>query len=155
MSTIAALTVSLELGVPVAQGYQFFVHEFARWWPVLSHSLSRHANTRCHLDPVSGGAISETAPDGTVHLWGEVQALEPGRRIRFSWFPGRDDSTAQWVEVSFEASADDGCKLTLTHGGWEVLGEIAPILRQQYGPGWEQVLQDSFARALIAAAPSQ
>jgi hypothetical protein len=35
--------------------------------------------------------------------------------------------------------------MTLTHGGWEALGEIAPILRREYVAGWQRVLGIRFA----------
>jgi hypothetical protein len=36
-------------------------------------------------------------------------------------------------------------RVTLTHGGWEALGEIAPILRREYASGWRDVLENHFA----------
>jgi hypothetical protein len=35
--------------------------------------------------------------------------------------------------------------VTLTHGGWEALGEIGPLLRQEYVPGWRLVFGQRFA----------
>jgi hypothetical protein len=43
------------------------------------------------------------------------------------------------------APAGAGARVTLTHGGWEALGEIAPILRREYDRGWRDVLDRSFA----------
>ena len=73
---------------------------------------------------------------------GATTAL-PGERLRFSWHPGREADSAQWVEVSFERMGR-GSRVTLTHGGWETLGEIAPILRREYVPGWQQVFGELF-----------
>ena len=91
-----------------------------------------------------GGTVAESAADGTRHVWGVVQTLEPGRRIRFSWHPGREPESAQWIEVAF-APAEFGSRITLIHGGWEALGEIAPILRREYVAGWQHVLGIMFA----------
>jgi hypothetical protein len=42
--------------------------------------------------------------------------------------------------------------VTLTHGGWEALGAIAPILRREYAAGWRGVLGDFFARFASGAS---
>ena len=38
-----------------------------------------------------------------------------------------------------------GSRVTLTHGGWEALGEIGPLMRQEYLPGWRHLLGRLFA----------
>ena len=57
----------------------------------------------------------------------------------------------EWTapKARFEAVAA-GCRVTLTHGGWEALGEIAPILRREYAAGWPAVLGESYARFAAA-----
>jgi len=144
------IVLATELDVSPACAYHLFTERFAEWWPAGTHSLSRDPGTSCHLDARRGGAVDELAPDGTRHAWGEVLEVEPGRRIRFSWYPGREPKTAQWIEVEF-AQAAGGSRVTLTHGGWEALGEIAPLLRQEYLPGWRHV----FANLYAAFARSQ
>lgn len=144
MDETAPIVVSLELDVSSSDAYAAFTEGFADWWPVATHSLSRSVATRCRLEPRPGGPLEEEAPDGTRHTWGEVLQLEPDRRLRFSWFPGRERASAQWVDVEFTPLAT-GSRVTLTHGGWEALGEIGPLLRREYGPGWAQVLSQSFA----------
>lgn len=142
---LAPIVVTLEIAAPPAQCYQRFTAGFGDWWPVRTHSLSRDAATRCVLEARIGGRVLETAPDGTEHLWGNVTAAEPGRTVRFTWHPGREAGSAQWVEVLFEA-APTGCQATLTHAGWESLGEIGPLLRQQYASGWRHLFGELFAR---------
>jgi uncharacterized protein YndB with AHSA1/START domain len=111
---------------------------------IATHSLSRNNATRCRFEPRVGGALDEQAPDCTRHVWGEVLAVEPGRRIRCTWHPGREPASAQWVEVKF-LSAAGGSRVTLTHGGWEALGEIGPLLRREYVSGWQNVLGVGYA----------
>jgi uncharacterized protein YndB with AHSA1/START domain len=145
------IVVSVELPVPPGRAFAAFASGLAGWWPVATHSLSRQASSRCSLDARPGGALEEITTDGTRHRWGTVEAVDAGRRLRFSWHPGREAESAQWVEVRFEAVAA-GCRVTLTHGGWEALGEIAPILRREYAAGWPPVLGESYAR-FAAARP--
>lgn len=136
---LSPIVIELDLELSAAAAFDRFTAGFADWWPVSSHSLSRTDTTRCLLEARTGGRLYEIAPDGTEHVWGHVVALDPGSRIRFTWHPDREAASAQWVEVSFDAAAAGRCHARLRHGGWEALGEIAPILRNQYGPGWQHV----------------
>ncbi len=144
MSATDPVVVAIELAAGPAQAFAAFTADFADWWPVATHSLSRREGTRFRLEASPGGVLEERAPDGSRHRWGTVESVEPGRQLRFSWHPGRDVDSAQWVEVLFEESGP-GCRVVLTHGGWEALGEIAPILRREYVAGWQAVLAGCYA----------
>ncbi len=144
MDTPEPIVVTVNLALSPVAAFDAFTRRFADWWPATSHSLSRQPATRCRLEARLAGVVEECAPDGSLHAWGEVQAFEPGRRIRFSWHPGREPETAQWIEVTFDAMPGGSCA-TLTHGGWEALGEIGPLLRQEYAAGWQQVFGEQFA----------
>lgn len=143
------IVVAVELPAPAERAFADFTAGLAGWWPVGTHSLSRDPASRCSLDARPGGAVEEVTAGGARFRWGTVTAVEAGRRVRFSWHPGREADTAQWIDVTFEA-AGTGCRVTLTHGGWEALGEIAPILRREYAAGWPDVLGGSFARFCAA-----
>ena len=138
------IVLSVVLPVSADQAFELFTSRFAEWWPVATHTLSRDVATVCRIQGEAGGTVEELSPDGTPHRWGTVEIFEPGRRLRFTWHPGREPESAQWVDVDFEA-LDSGSRVTLMHGGWEALGEIAPILRREYAAGWRIVLGESFA----------
>jgi uncharacterized protein YndB with AHSA1/START domain len=139
------IVLAIDLDSTPLEAYRRFTEGFGYWWPVLTHSLSRDAATRCALEARPGGRLFEVAPGGDEHLWGTVEAASAGESVRFSWHPGREADSAQWIEVTFEP-AGQGCHATLVHGGWEALGEIAPILRREYVPGWRHVFGELFAR---------
>lgn len=150
MTAIDPIVLSVDVPATPERAFDAFASRFADWWPVATHSLSRDAATACRMVLAPGGAVEERAPDGAWHRWGTVETVEAGRRLRFSWHPGREPESAQWVEVGFEP-AGDGSRVTLTHGGWEALGEIAPILRREYAAGWRRVfgeLYPAFLRRL-------
>ena len=144
MKDIEPIVVSVDLPLVPADACAAFTARFADWWPVATHSLSREAATRCSMDATPGGVIEELAPNGERHQWGTVLSFEPGHRLRFSWHPGREPESAQWVDVEFTPQGT-GSRVTLTHGGWEALGEIAPILRREYAAGWKNVFGRIYA----------
>jgi len=148
MTDVPPVVVSVDLPVPPATAYAAFVARFADWWPGATHSLSRDAATRCRLDATPGGVVEERGPDGSCHRWGTVESVEPGRRLRFTWHPGREPESAQWVDVEFLASGA-GTRVTLTHGGWDALGEIAPILRREYQGGWQHLLEAVYSEFVV------
>jgi uncharacterized protein YndB with AHSA1/START domain len=143
MAGAEPIEITIEVDVSPAVCYERFTAGFGEWWPTLTHSLSRHADTRCKLQAHAGGRLFETAPDGTEHTWGFVTGLVAGERLGLTWYPGREAESAQWIEVTFEP-AGQGSRVTLVHGGWEALGEIAPILRREYAHGWQHVFGELF-----------
>ena len=147
------IVLSVDLPVPAERAFEAFAPQFASWWPAATHSLGRDGATACRLRCEAGGAIEERTDDGPWQLWGTVEAFEPGRRLRFTWHPGREPESAQWVDVIFEPLGS-GSRVTLTHGGWEALGEIAPILRREYAAGWQFVFGERYAGFARSFAPS-
>lgn len=144
MTAPEPIVLSVDLPVPPERAFECFAPLFASWWPVATHSLSRDVATAVRMQAAPAGAIEERDPGGAWHRWGSVESCEAGRRLRFTWHPGREPDSAQWVEVTFEPVAG-GTRATLTHGGWEALGEIAPILRREYAAGWQHVFGDVYA----------
>ncbi|MGD2050516.1 MAG: SRPBCC domain-containing protein [Chloroflexota bacterium] len=56
-----------------------------------------------------------------------------------TWHPGRENETAQEVEVMFTAEGT-GTRVELTHRNWALLGERAEEMRESYVQGWDLVL---------------
>ncbi len=97
-----------------------------------------------HVGPRPAAPWRSAAPTDAGIAGAPSSRSTPGRSLRFTWHPGREPESAQWVEVVFEP-AGAGTRATLTHGGWEALGEIAPILRREYAAGWNEVFGKLFA----------
>jgi Activator of Hsp90 ATPase homolog 1-like protein len=72
--------------------------------------------------------------------WGRILAWEPPDRLVCSWYPGHNPDTAQELEVAFQDDAH-GTRVTLTHIGWERLGDERMASRTGYDEGWDIVLQ--------------
>ena len=141
---LAPIVLAVAVDAPPARAFDYFTRDIGRWWPLARFSCGGQDALDVRFEPQVGGGILERTRDGTLHRWGTVTAWAPGRHLRFTWHPGRDDRAAQWVELAFEA-AGAGTRVTLTHGGWAALGDSAVASRNEYGNGWQTVFAQSFA----------
>ena len=91
------------------------------------------------MEPRLGGAVIEIAADGARHVWGEVLEWAPGAALRMTWHPGKMAEQGTQVRVTF-APDGDGCRVELTHSGWEALEDGAKM-RAGYNSGWDGVLE--------------
>jgi len=144
-AAIEPIVVTVPLGCPPERAFGYFTRDIAKWWPLAKHSVCRDRAASVAFEPRTGGRLFEIDHEGNVHIWGMVSEWNPPGRLRFSWHPGHDEATAQWVEVTF-ARNPKGTLVTLTHGGWEALGERAVTTRANYAGGWPTVIGTLFAK---------
>ncbi len=130
--------------------FRIFTEDIDSWWPLATHSVGQGKAVSCTFEGHHGGRIYETLDDGSIRLWGSVLTWDPPRRMVFSWHPGRDASTAQEVEVTFEDLAGGMTRLELGHRRWETLGDEGAKLRERYQSGWPGVLEEYIARCRLA-----
>jgi uncharacterized protein YndB with AHSA1/START domain len=142
-TALAPIEIDVVVPCDARRAFDYFTRDIARWWPLRTHSCAKEHAASVAFEPGEGGGLVETARDGTTHRWGTVKTWEPGRRVAFTWHPSRDPSTAQLVEVVFR-DHPSGARVTLTHGGWEALGERAAAMRDAYRGGWAIVLGRAF-----------
>lgn len=135
--------------VPLApeQAFELFTERLRQWWPLASHSIGGESTHDVLVDGRVGGRIIETAADGTEHSWADIIAWDPPHRFVMAWHPNPAPVAASIVEVRFEPTAS-GCRLHLEHRGWDEFGaELGAATREQYEPGWDQVLDPYLAAA--------
>lgn len=130
---------TITVGWGQAAAFRRFTEEIATWWPYRTHSVGEKEVKTVVFEGRVGGRVYEEHLDGRRFQWGEVLVWEPPARVRFTWHPGRDSSTAQEVELQFVA-LESGTRLELTHHGWEKLGRLARRGRRGYNLGWRYVL---------------
>jgi len=119
--------------------FQRFTVRLGSWWPVRTHSIGGNRLQKVVFEPGVGGRIYEEHQDGRRFQWGRVLDWDPPRRVKFTWHPSRDPSTAQEVEVTF-APEGTGTRLLLVAAGWEKWGPKAARARKGYSVGWAYVL---------------
>lgn len=137
--TYEPVVKTVKVPISPTAAFELFTAGIARWWPLETHSVEGDDAATCVFEAGVGGRIYEKAGDGTEHEWGRVLEWDPPARVLFSWYPSRDDSTAQKVEVTF-LPVGTGTKVELVHSGWETLGEAAAAKRADYDTGWDLTL---------------
>lgn len=125
--------------LPVEQAFELFTVGIASWWPLDTYSIGEEKAKSCVLEGKQGGRIYEIMDDGSEAEWGKVTTWEPPHKLAFTWHAGRDEATAQLVEVTFRAY-EDGTEFELIHSGWELLGDAGVTARESYERGWDTVL---------------
>lgn len=119
--------------------FKRFTAGFADWWPSKTHSIGGEKLERIVFEQQAGGRIYEEHNDGRRFQWGQVVLWEPPMRVKFTWHPSRDPSTAQDVEIQFVREGN-GTRLELTSSGWERWGKGAKRAHRGYDVGWGYVL---------------
>jgi len=145
---LAPVVKSIEVRRAASDAFRMFVHEATRWWPLDTHSLSPENGTKAieHVvEPRVGGRVYEITADGREFFWGEVLAYEPGARFAMTWQLEQPRAQTGEIDVRFEPTGDTSCRVTLTHTGWERMGELGPQTREGYNQGWGQLFAHNFA----------
>jgi hypothetical protein len=138
-SVLPAVKKSVTVGLPVEEAFRLFTSKIHTWWPLATHSIGEENAETCIMEEKEGGRLYEVLKDGSQKEWGTILVWEPPRRFITSWHPGRENSTAQEVEVVFTAESQ-GTRLDLSHRNWELLGANAQETRKNYVQGWDYVL---------------
>lgn len=103
-------------------------HLLELWWPAAAST-----------EPWPGGSYHLSWPAMNWHLRGEYTALEPGKRLAFSWrWDHEPDLPTRQVEILFEP-AGDGCRLIVIHGTYDDSPRDQED-RQSHLDGWTHFL---------------
>jgi uncharacterized protein YndB with AHSA1/START domain len=140
------LRKSIMVKAPPEKAFRIYTEEIATWWPIETHSVAGEKVVTVVFEGQVGGRLFEREADGTEHLWGTVMAWDPPNRLVYTWHPGRDEETAQEVEMRFIREGD-GTRVELVHRGWENLGADAKQVFENYDGGWDFVLGQRYAGA--------
>lgn len=144
---------TIDVPCPPERAFDIFARDFSAWWPKAKHSVSAMGGNPAKsvtLEPKSGGRIAEIGHDGTHHDWGSVATYDPHSRLSLLWHIGKPAEEATHVDITFAASAT-GTKVTLTHHGWDALGDAAQSMRDGYNAGWVHVFEECFSAACTGA----
>ena len=136
---------SVTVSVPVERAFEVFTAEIGTWWPLRTHAVDTERSETVVMEGRVGGRLFERAPTGEEHVWGTLVAWEPPNRIVYSWHPGREEETAQEVEITFSPEGE-GTRVDIRHYGWERLGDRLEETIASYNEGWDKVIA-VYARA--------
>jgi uncharacterized protein YndB with AHSA1/START domain len=145
---LAPVVKSIDVRRKPTDAFRLFTEEISAWWPMKKHTRAKDAagevTVRVDFERRVGGRIFETLNTGEQREWGEVLAIEPGRRVLFSFSMGRPREKSGEVEVRFDPLDADTCRVTLTHSHWERFGDEAEAMRRGFSGGWDAVFNDGY-----------
>ena len=136
---IEAVHKSLVVNCAPERAFEVFTREIQSWWPKHTHSIGKETIVEIVFEERVEGRVYERLSNGEEGEWGRVLTWDPPRSFSMSWYPGHDSSEATELTVRFMPEGD-GTRLELEHRGWEILGEPAAEIRNNYDSGWDQVL---------------
>jgi len=145
------LVVETTVDTPIDAAFDAFVLNIDAWWPMDPFSMSKGLLS---LDPTIGGAVVETAADGTRFVWGHVTAFEKPTLGELAWHVGSTVDTATQIRVTCYALEDGTTQVRLVQSGWEALGDKAAQIRGQNEGGWRTILGTHFAQ-YVAHRPEE
>ena len=134
---------------PPNRAFEIFTGDLAVWWPADKHSVSAMSGNiarSVNAEAAKGGKIWEIDHTGARIDWGSFLDFDPHSHIRIAWHINQPASKATEVAVRFDAQGT-GTKVTLTHSGWEILGEAAENTRNGYNGGWVHVFEEKYKAA--------
>jgi uncharacterized protein YndB with AHSA1/START domain len=131
MTTISPIRISGETVATVDAAWAALTEpaQVARWFAVTT--------------PVAGGAGSTYSidfADGSV-IDGVIREIVPHRRLSYTWQWRGHEEKPTLVTWELAPLADEGCRITLTHEGWQEAG-ADEALRDDHAGYWEGYLAD-------------
>lgn len=133
------ITKSVHVLAPPEHAFRVFTEGIHTWWPVRTHAVDPKSAETVVLEGREGGRLYERTAGGEEYVWGTVVSWDPPRRLGYSWHPGREEDTAQEVELTFTPDGD-GTRVDLRHWGWEKLGDRIKATVADYNEGWDIVI---------------
>lgn len=76
-----------------------------------------------------------------------IKPIDPNNPVTMDLHMGMPPKQASLAEVIFVPLTEDRTRVMLTQSNWEGFGDMAEMLRQHYGPGWDII----FAQSHLAA----
>jgi uncharacterized protein YndB with AHSA1/START domain len=134
------ITKTVTVNAPVEKAFRVFTEEVATWWPFEGHSVSDTEAETVVIEGRVGGRMFERSRSGEEFLWGTIQVWEPPHRFATTWHPGRDEQTAQELELRFSSEGAQ-TRVELEHRGWERLGDEGEPRARNYDEGWNATLE--------------
>jgi uncharacterized protein YndB with AHSA1/START domain len=131
MTTLTPIRISGETAATVDAAWAALTEpeQVARWFAETS--------------PVEGGAGEAYSIDfgeGGV-IDGVIRELVPGRRLSYTWQWRGQEEAPTLVTWELEPLVGHGCRITLTHEGWQEAG-ADEALRDDHAGYWEGYLAD-------------
>jgi Activator of Hsp90 ATPase homolog 1-like protein len=144
LASLAPVTKSVHVKVPIAHAFEVFTSGLSRWWPT-THGIGKKPIRTVVMEPRLGGRWREIAEDGTETCAATIILWEPPHRFVMLW-----QISALWkpeaamkseVDVRFTADGPEATDVVLLHHKFETMGdEAGASMRRDVDGGWPGLL---------------
>jgi uncharacterized protein YndB with AHSA1/START domain len=139
-TVIEPIRKSLVVETTPERAFRVFTEQHGAWWPLATHHIGKTPPEAAVIEPRAGGRWYERAADGTICLWGHVQAWEPPHRLVLLWQIASDwaydESFSTEIEVRFVALGPARTRIEFEHRQLERFGDRAAAQRETMDGGW-------------------
>jgi uncharacterized protein YndB with AHSA1/START domain len=145
LASLAPVTKSVHVKVPIAHAFEVFTSGLSRWWPT-THGIGKKPIKTVVMEPRLGGRWREIAEDGTETCAATIILWEPPHRFVMLW-----QISAQWkpdaamkseVDVRFTADGPEATDVVLLHHKFETMGdEAGASMRRDVDGGWPGLME--------------
>jgi uncharacterized protein YndB with AHSA1/START domain len=150
MTMIEPICKSFVVETSQERAFRVFTEEFGAWWPLATHHIGKQPAETAVIEPRGGGRWFERATDGTVCMWGHVQAWEPPSRVVLLWQLTQDwvydENFSTEIEVRFVMLGPAATRVEFEHRQLERFAERAAEQRTSMDSGWGSILELYAAR---------
>jgi hypothetical protein len=137
LASLAPVTKSVHVKVPIAHAFEVFTSGLSRWWPT-THGIGKKPIKTVVMEPRLGGRWREIAEDGTETCAATIILWEPPHRFVMLW-----QISAQWKPDAAMKSevGPEATDVVLLHHKFETMGdEAGASMRRDVDGGWPGLL---------------
>jgi hypothetical protein len=133
-ASLEPVVCTVVVHVSVEHAFAGFTEHVHLWWPFGSHSIYGGGS----YAGFEGNVLLETSEQEETSEWGTVVSWQPPDHLALTWHPGRPESEATTVDVSFRDLEEERTEVTLVHSGWDRHPDADAHAR--YQEGWPTIL---------------
>lgn len=134
------------VALSITDSFKSFTSEIGEWWPK-NHTRSGETAS-VFLETNQDGRFYERNADGDEFSFGVVTLWDPPHRFVMDWYMGSGVDNPSEVTIVFVSTSPNSTTITITHRGYEKIGDIWWNRIALFEKGWTHGLE-SFSEHVV------